>query len=62
MYLSIDEAGTHVGAKTFRLVAGVYDKVGQELLGTACSPPIRVLSNNDAPSGAAHITLAVTVR
>ncbi|KAL0023934.1 hypothetical protein WJX77_001603 [Trebouxia sp. C0004] len=62
MYLSLDEAGTHVGAKTFRLIAGVYDKAGQELLGTACCPPIRVLSNNDVPGGAAHITLSVTIR
>lgn len=62
MYLSIDEAGTHVAAKTFRLIAGVYDKAGQELLGTACCPPIRVLSNNDVPGGAAHITLSVTIR
>ncbi|KAL0029744.1 hypothetical protein WJX79_007005 [Trebouxia sp. C0005] len=62
MYLSIDEAGTHIGAKTFRLIAGVYDKAGQELLGTACCPPIRVLSNNDVPGGAAHIMLSVTIR
>lgn len=62
MYLSIDEAGTHVGVKRFRLIAGVYDESGEELLGTACCPPIRVLSNNDVPGGAAHITLAVTIR
>ncbi len=62
MYLSIDEAGTHVGFNRFRLVVGVYDDTRQELLGTACCPPIRVLSNNDAPGGAPHLMLAVTIR
>lgn len=62
MYVAIDEACTHIGVKSFRLVAGVYDKSCQHLLGTACSLPIRVVSNNDAPGGAAHITLSASIR
>ncbi len=41
MYLSMDEACTHVGARSFRLVAGIYNRQGSRLLGTAVSPPIR---------------------
>ena len=41
MYFAIDEAGTHVGSKTFRLIAAVHDETGTSLLGTACSQPIR---------------------
>jgi len=41
MYLSMDEACTHVGARAFRLVAGIYNRQGSRLLGTAVSPPIR---------------------
>ena len=41
MYLSLDEACTHVGATAFRLVAGIYNRQGSRLLGTAVSPPIR---------------------
>ena len=62
MYCAIDEAGSHVGSKTFRLVVGVYTQTGEELLGSGCSQPIRVLANNDIPRGAAHIPLVVTVR
>ena len=79
MYLSLDEACTHVGATTFRLVAGVYEPPGDaagsgggnvdpaaaagtgRLLGTAVSPPIRVLANNDVPTGAARIPLQATL-
>ena len=45
-----------------RLVAGAYDSHGQNLLGTALSPPIRVLANNDVPTGAAFIPLTIEVR
>ena len=62
MYLSLDEAGTHVGVKRFRLVAGAYDENGQNELGTGCSAPIRVLANNDVPTGAACIKLHITLR
>ena len=62
MYCAIDEAGSHVGSKRFRLVVGVYNQTGEELLGSGCSQPIRVLANNDIPKGAAHIPLVVTVR
>lgn len=41
MYFAIDEAGTHVGSETFRLIAAVHDETGTKLLGTACSQPIR---------------------
>ena len=41
MYFAIDEAGTHVGSKTFRLIAAVHDESGTKLLSTACSQPIR---------------------
>ena len=41
MYLSFDEACTHVGASAFRLVAGIYDRKGARLLATTVSPPIR---------------------
>lgn len=61
MYLSFDEAGTHVGCKSFRLVAAVYDENRETLLGTACSPPVRVLANNDVPTGAAHLQLMMAL-
>ncbi|RMZ54075.1 hypothetical protein APUTEX25_002652 [Auxenochlorella protothecoides] len=48
LYLSFDEAGTHVGAKTFRLVCALYDSDGCQVLANAASTPIRVLANNDA--------------
>ncbi|KAL4418676.1 hypothetical protein ABPG77_010623 [Micractinium sp. CCAP 211/92] len=57
MYVSIDEACTHVDAPAFRLLAAVYDKAGQRLLASGVSPPIRVLANNDVPTGAARIPL-----
>jgi hypothetical protein len=57
MYLSLDEACTHVDAASFRLVAGVYNRQGTRLLATAVSPPVRVLANNDVPTGAARIPL-----
>ncbi|PSC68915.1 UDP pyrophosphate synthase [Micractinium conductrix] len=59
IYLAIDEACTHVGAAAFRLLAGVYDISGERLLATAVSPPIRVLANNDVPTGAARIPIDV---
>ena len=62
MYCAIDEAGSHVGSKSFRLVVGVYSQTGKDLLGPACSQPIRVVANNDIPHGAAHIPLVVNVR
>ncbi|KAL0020222.1 hypothetical protein WJX77_004654 [Trebouxia sp. C0004] len=62
MYLSIDEAATHVGNKRFRLVAMVYEQNGQDIIGTTCSQPIRVMANNDVPTGAAHIRLSCNIR
>ena len=62
MHFSIDEACTHVGVKAFRIIAGLYDMSTKELLGTACSLPIRVVSNNDVPGGSAHITLEASIR
>ncbi|PRW45335.1 hypothetical protein C2E21_5855 [Chlorella sorokiniana] len=61
MYLSLDEACTHVNARAFRLVAGIYNRQGSRLLGTAVSPPIRVLANNDAPTRAARIVMEATL-
>ena len=60
MYLSLDEAVTHVGCKCFRLVCGALDACGN-LIGTSVSPPIRVLANNDVPTGAAHIEMYMEV-
>ncbi|CAL8462410.1 g1943 [Coccomyxa elongata] len=62
MYLSIDEAGTHVNVRRFRLLMGAYDQVGHQLLGSTCSAPIRVLANNDVPSGAAFISMHLPIR
>lgn len=56
MYLSFDEAGTHVGWKNFRLVAGAKTESGV-LLGSAASPSFRVFANNDVPTGSAQIQL-----
>ncbi len=123
MYLSIDEASTHVGVRYFRLLtgkkpresylpasastqqihrqhvhirccksrgarqlvaiahtcsknqkhtqraqpknpcggAGVYTNDGEILLGTSVSNQIRVLANNDVPTGAAFIPLVVPI-
>jgi hypothetical protein len=41
--------------------AGVYTQDGECLLGTAVSNQIRVLANNDVPTGAAFIPLVVPV-
>ncbi|KAI3432731.1 hypothetical protein D9Q98_004272 [Chlorella vulgaris] len=57
MYLSLDEACTHVNASAFRLVAGIYNRQGSRLLATSVSPPIRVLANNDVPTGTARFKL-----
>ncbi|KAK9823400.1 hypothetical protein WJX72_002490 [[Myrmecia] bisecta] len=61
LYLAFDEAGTHVGRHNFRLLACAYDLAGGRRLGMACSPPIRVVANNDMPTGAAmfHMDLAL---
>ena len=73
MYLSLDEAVTHMQPKNdladtsykgpdvrfFRLVCGAY--AGTDLISTSVSPPIRVLANNDVPSGAAHIEIQLEV-
>lgn len=63
MYLALDEAGSHVGGHSFRLIAGAYE-TGQngQLLGSGCSAPIRVLANNDTPKGAAFISIPITIR
>lgn len=45
-----------------RLIVGAYDQVGHQLLGSTCSAPIRVLANNDVPSGAAFISLQLPIR
>lgn len=60
LYLSLDEAVTHVGCRNFRLVCGAYD-ASSSLIGTAVSPPIKVLANNDVPTGAAHIEIMMQV-
>jgi hypothetical protein len=57
MYLSLDEACSHVSASAFRLVAGIYNRQGSRLLATSVSPLIRVLANNDVPTGAARFKL-----
>ena len=62
MYVSIDEACSHLGVKQFRLVVEVHNESGEELLGSSCSQPIRVLANNDCPTGAAAIQFIVPVR
>lgn len=38
-----------------RMIAGLYSAGNPECLGTSISPPIRVLANNDVPTGAAYI-------
>ena len=62
MYCAIDEAGSHVGSNSFRLVVGVYDHTGRDLLGSACSQSVRVMANNNIPEGGAHIRLVVNIR
>lgn len=44
------------------LQVGVYDYESMKLLGTGLSSPIRVLANNDTPTGAAYISLNVALR
>ncbi|KAL0043258.1 hypothetical protein WJX82_006520 [Trebouxia sp. C0006] len=44
------------------LLHTVRRQSGKDLLGSACSQPIRVMANNDIPHGAAHIPLVVNVR
>lgn len=60
LYLSFDEACTHVSCKYFRLVAGIWDASGHHL-GSAATPPFRVLANNDVPNGAAHVQLFMAI-
>ena len=62
LYLSFDEARTHVGGHSFRLIAGAFDVTTRKLLGSCCSRKIRVLANNDMPSGKAFIDLCLPVR
>jgi hypothetical protein len=50
-----------VAAKCFRLIIAAFDNSGQRLLGTAVSPPVRVLANNDVPTGAAHIQMVMEI-
>ena len=40
-----------------RLVVGAYAEHDLRMLGSACSPPIRVMSNNDCPGGAADFRI-----
>ena len=40
---------------------GVYSHDGAQLLGTGLSGPVRVLANNDVPTGAAYINLDVPI-
>lgn len=61
MYLSFDEAGTHVGCRYFRLIGAAYDNSDGSFLASTVSPPIRVLSNNDVPTGSAHIQLYLSL-
>lgn len=42
-----------------RMVAGMYVSGSSECLGAAISGPIRVLANNDVPTGAAYIGLVL---
>jgi hypothetical protein len=60
LYLSMDEAGTHVGWKLFRVVVGIWD-AQSNYLGAGVSPPFRILANNDVPNGAAHMQIFVGV-
>eukprot|EP00884_Botryococcus_braunii_P004200 jgi/Botrbrau1/13781/Bobra.0056s0033.1 len=57
LFLSIDEACTHVKAALFRLLVVAFDENSTRVLGSTVSPPIRVLANNDVPEGAAYIPL-----
>lgn len=61
LYLSLDEACSHVNAKAFRLVAGLYDANTRLMLGSAVSSRIRVVANNDMQKGAAHIRLVAVL-
>jgi hypothetical protein len=54
MYVSLDEACTHVDAAAFRLVAGVYNRQGTRLLATAVSPPPSRMCNLLARNPFAH--------
>ena len=40
---------------------GVYSHDGAQLLGTGLSGPVRVLANNDVPTGAAYINLDIPI-
>ena len=60
MYISLDEAVTHVGCRCFRLMSAAYNANG-EVIGANVSPPVRVLANNDVPTGAAQMELYVEV-
>lgn len=61
MYISFDEAGTHVGCRYFRLIGAAFDSSSGNFLASAVSPPIRVLSNNDVPTGAAQIQIFLSL-
>lgn len=61
MYLSLDEACSHVNNHSFRLLFGIIDNSGK-LLGSSVSMPIRVLANNDVPTGAAYVTVTAMLR
>ena len=46
---------------TSRLIVGAYHYESHQLLGSCCSPPVRVLANNDVPTGAAYMCMQLPV-
>ncbi|CAL5227695.1 g10703 [Coccomyxa viridis] len=64
VYLSIDEASSHIGSirhTFFRLVVGAYDSEDGRLVGTSCSEPIVCISNNDVPKNAPYLPMHIPV-
>ena len=49
MYISVDEACTHVDAPAFRLLAALYDPKRAVLLASGVSPPVRCVRARGAP-------------
>lgn len=61
MYLSFDEACSHVDVYSFRLVLAIVEAQTNKLLSTCVSHAVRVVSNNDVQDGAPHIKLVASV-
>ncbi|CAG9465962.1 unnamed protein product [Pedinophyceae sp. YPF-701] len=59
VYVSVDEACTHIDVQRIRLLLAVYEHATGCMIASGVTEPIRALANNDVPDGAAKISVTV---